>query len=83
MSDVIVYLNASGGVSVVHPSPEAVAQYGVMAIALKDVPFGRPFKIINVEELPDRSMRPAWSVEVADLTDGVGAEWDVFPEAVP
>lgn len=33
----------------------------------------RPFKIVNVSDIPtDRSERSAWTVNEADLTDGVG-----------
>jgi hypothetical protein len=80
MSQVIIYKNDAGGVSVIHPTPEAVALYGIEAIALKDVPHGKPYKIINAADLPDRSQRNAWTVDEADLTDGVGAEYNTFPE---
>ncbi|VCU58282.1 hypothetical protein EPIB1_1180 [Tritonibacter mobilis] len=50
----------------------------VEEIAAKDVPFGRPFKIVDAAEVPiDRSSRDLWTVDEADLTDGVGADYGV------
>lgn len=43
------------------------------SIAKKDVPTGKPYKIIDDSEIPiDRSMRDAWTVDDAELTDGIG-----------
>nr|DAH84857.1 MAG TPA: hypothetical protein [Caudoviricetes sp.] len=82
MADIIIYKQPSGLLAVIHPAPEAVAFYGVEAIAKKDVPAGLPYKIIDANDLPsERSQRQIWTVDDADLTDGVGADWDVFPAA--
>lgn len=52
-----------------------------MAVAIKDVPFGKPFKIIDVADIPaDRTFRDAWTVDEATLTDGVGGESNEFQE---
>lgn len=75
---VIIYKNDEGGVSVIHPTQEALDAYGIEAIAEKDVPSGKPYKIIDSSELPDRSQRDQWDVDVADLTDGVGGESNEF-----
>jgi hypothetical protein len=57
----IIYKNDEGGVSVIIPSPEALEQYGIQAIAIKDVPAGKPFKIVDTEDVPtDRTFRNAW-----------------------
>jgi hypothetical protein len=73
--DRIIYKNDNGGVSVVIPSQEALDTHGIMAIAIKDVPAGKPFKIVSVSDIPsDRSERDAWTVDEADLTDGIGGE---------
>ena len=75
----IIFKNNQGGVSVIIPSPEALAFYGIQAIAIKDVPAGKPFKIVNAADIPsDRSDRDAWTVDEADLTDGVGGESSEF-----
>lgn len=72
----IIYQTDEGGVAVVVPSPEAVAEYGIEAIALKDVPAGKLFKIVDTADVPsDRTFRAAWEVDVATLTDGEGADY--------
>lgn len=70
----VIYKTDDGGVAVIIPAPEAVALYGIDAIAQKDVPTGKPYKIVDVSEIPtDRSKREAWTVSADILTDGVGA----------
>lgn len=84
MNQVIIYKQDNGVVSIVRPTEEAIALYGIDAIAAKDVPAGKPYKIVNASEIPsDRSQRNAWTVDEADLTDGVGAEYNTFPETQP
>jgi hypothetical protein len=73
MTQVIIYNQENGVVAVIIPSPEALEKYGIQAIATKDVPAGKPFKIVDAADIPsDRSDRDAWTVDDADLTDGVG-----------
>jgi len=82
MNPVIIYKQDNGVVAIVRPTEEALAKYGIEAIAQKDVPAGKPYRIIDASEIPtDRSQRNAWTVDDADLTDGVGAESNTFPEA--
>ena len=82
MSPVIIYKQDSGVVAIIRPTEEALAKYGIEAIAQKDVPAGKPYKIVDASEIPtDRSQRNAWTVDDAALTDGVGAESNTFPEA--
>ena len=45
MNQAIVYIQDNGVVAVITPTPDAVSTLGIMAIALKDVPAGKPFKI--------------------------------------
>ena len=74
MSQVIIYTQDSGIVAVVHPTPEALALYGIDAIAKKDVPTGKPYKIADISIIPtDRIDRGAWVIADTELTDGVGA----------
>lgn len=69
----ITYKNESGGVSIIIPSPEALKHMTIDEIALKDVPTGLPFVIVEDSEIPtDRTFRDAWTVDEATLTDGVG-----------
>lgn len=81
MTQRIIYQTDEGGVAVIIPTPEALEQYGIEAIALKDVPAGKPFKIVLTDDIPsDRTFRAAWEVDPATLTGGVGAELNSFPE---
>ena len=84
MNQVIIYKQDNGVVAIIRPTEEALAIYGIEAIAAKDVPAGKPYKIIDASEVPaDRSQRNAWTVDEANLTDGVGAEYSTFPEVQP
>jgi hypothetical protein len=70
MSERIIYQNDDGGVAIITPSsgrdPNQVAR--------KDVPTGLPYKIVPASDIPtDRTLRDQWTVDIADLTDGVGA----------
>lgn len=72
MTQRIIYQNDDGGVSIIIPAPDCGLT--VEEIAAKDVPTGKPYKIVDVADIPsDRTYREAWVVDVADLTDGVGA----------
>ena len=75
----IIYKQDNGSVAVVIPTPEALEQYGIQAIAVKDVPAGKPYKIVDAADIPaDRTDRDAWTVDDADLTDGIGGESNEF-----
>ncbi|NWK62806.1 hypothetical protein HYI12_09510 [Acinetobacter sp. SwsAc3] len=69
----IIYKNLDGSVAVIHPTPEALEFMTIEEIALKDVPTGLAFAIVEDSEIPtDRTFRDAWTVDEATLTDGVG-----------
>ena len=69
----IIYKNESGGVSIIHPTDEALSLMSIDDIAKKDVPTGLSYKIVEDSEIPtDRTFRDAWTVDEATLTDGVG-----------
>ena len=71
MNQRIIFPNDEGGVSVIIPADCGLT---IEEIAAKDVPTGKPYKIVDVSEIPtDRSKREAWTVSADDLTDGVGA----------
>jgi hypothetical protein len=79
MAQVIIYRQDNGVAAIVVPSQEALDAHGIMAIAIKDVPAGKPFKIVDASDiLSDRSDRDAWTVDDADLTDGVGGKSNEF-----
>jgi hypothetical protein len=80
MNQRIIYKTADGGVAVIVPSPNCLQEHTIEQIAAKDVPAGKPYKIVDVSDIPsDRTFRNAWTVNEADLTDGVGAESNEFP----
>ena len=57
----IIYPNDDGGVSIIVPAPEALETMTIEEIATKDVPAGKPFKIVDVADIPtDRTFRNAW-----------------------
>jgi hypothetical protein len=78
MTECIIYNQDNGIPAVVMPTQEALDAHGIMAIAIKDVPAGKPFKIIDAADLPD-APQETWVVNEADLTDGVGGESNEFP----
>jgi hypothetical protein len=73
----IIYNQPNGVPAVIVPSPEALASHGIMAIARKDVPAGRRFKVVNVSDLPSVPQE-FWTVNDADLTDGIGGPSNEF-----
>jgi hypothetical protein len=74
---VIIYPNDNGGVVILTPAPEC--ERTIEEIAAKDVPAGKPYKIINASDLPiDRTFRNAWEAQI-DEPDGYGAESNEFP----
>jgi hypothetical protein len=78
MNQRIIYPNDDGGVSIIIPAAECGLT--IEQIAAKDVPAGKPFKIVDMADIPsDRTFRNAWEVDVNTLTDGVGAESNEFP----
>jgi hypothetical protein len=81
MNQRIIFQNDEGGVSVIIPSPNCLQEHTIEEIAAKDVPAGKPYKIVSVDDIPsDRTFRNAWAVNEADLTDGVGAESNEFSQ---
>ena len=75
----IIYKTDEGGVVVVIPTDEALQSHTIQEIAEKDVPAGKPYKIVSVDDIPsDRTFRNAWTVDETTLTDGVGADRSTF-----
>ena len=69
----IIYKNPDNSVSIIIPAPEALQSMTIEQIARKDVPTGLKYKIVDVSEIPsDREFRNAWTIDEAELTDGVG-----------
>jgi hypothetical protein len=78
MTQVIIYNQDNGIFAVVMPTQEALDAHGIYEIAIKDVPAGKKFKIIDAADLPD-TPQETWTVDESLLTDGVGGESNEFP----
>jgi hypothetical protein len=62
MNSRIIFPTDEGGVAVIVPAPECGLT--IEEIAAKDVPEGKPYKIVDVADIPsDRLFRGAWSWE--------------------
>ncbi len=74
----ILYKQDDGVVAVIHPCPNEInpatgAVWTMEELAKRVVPKGYKYKIVENSDIPeDRSFRNAWTVDEADLTDGVG-----------
>lgn len=80
MNKIIVYKNDDGLMSIIYPTQDALLIYGIDAIAKKDVPFGKKYKILSINELPNKENRLTWIIDDVDLSDGVGNESNTFNE---
>jgi hypothetical protein len=59
MNKRIIYPNNEGGVAIIVPAPQCGLT--IEQIAAKDVPKGKPYKIVDVKDIPtDRTFRNAW-----------------------
>jgi hypothetical protein len=55
----IIYPTDNGGVAIIIPTDECGLT--IEEIAAKDVPAGKPYKIVDVTDIPsDRTFRDAW-----------------------
>jgi hypothetical protein len=78
MTQVIIFLQDNGIPAVVMPTQECLQTHSILDIAIKDVPAGKPFKIIDASDLPQDIPQEAWTVSESELTDGVGGESNEF-----
>jgi len=80
MTQVIIYKQDNGIPAVLVPTAEVLETHFIMEVAIKDVPYNKPFKIIVASELAELDGIPqeAWEIDDADLTDGVGGDNNVF-----
>ena len=59
MDKKIIYPTDNGGVAIIIPAPDCGLT--IEEIAAKDVPAGKPYKIVDVADIPtDRTFRNAW-----------------------
>ena len=55
----VIYPTDDGGVAIIIPAAECGLT--IEEIAAKDVPKGKPYKIVDVSDIPtDRTFRSAW-----------------------
>lgn len=71
MAKKIIYKQENGTLSIITPVESDLMT--IEEIAQKDVPTGLSYKIIEDTDLPSsREFRNAWTIDDAELTDGVG-----------
>jgi hypothetical protein len=66
MNQRIIYPNDEGGVAIVVPSSNWLAEEGnsIEKLAEMRVPVGKPYKIVDVADIPtDRTFRNAWEYQ--------------------
>lgn len=64
MNQRIIYPTDEGGVAILIPAPEYLADHTIEELAAKDVPAGKPYQIVNVADIPtDRTFRNAWEYQ--------------------
>jgi hypothetical protein len=63
MNKKIIY-PAGEGVAIIIPTPSYLLIHTIEELASKDVPAGKPFKIVDASEIPsDRTFRNAWEYQ--------------------
>jgi hypothetical protein len=61
MNQRIIYSTDDGGVAIIIPADCGLT---IEEIAAKDVPDGKPYKIVDVTDIPeDRTFRDAWEYQ--------------------
>ena len=64
----IIYPNDNGGICILTPAPEC--GLSLEEIAAKDIPAGKPYKIIDAVDVPaDREFRNAWTADFTEVTE--------------
>jgi hypothetical protein len=62
MNQRIIYPTDEGGVAIIIPAVECGLT--IEEIAVKDVPAGKPYKVVDVSDIPtDRTFRNAWEYQ--------------------
>lgn len=78
MNQRVIYLTSEGGVAILIPITGCGLT--IEEIALKDVPAGTPYKIIDISDVPsDRTFRDAWEYDFSQ-PDGYGIGADAWFE---
>lgn len=57
----IIYPQDNGIVAIIVPTPNYLETHTIEELAAKDVPAGKPYRIIDASDIPtDRTFRNAW-----------------------
>ena len=79
----IIFKNEDNTVGIITPTDEALQYATIKQIAVKDVPSGLSYKIVDDEDIPtDRTFRDAWEWDDTVEADGVGGDSDEFDDTV-
>lgn len=63
MNQRIIFPNDEGGISIIIPAESVEA-------AMKDIPAGKPYKIVDVADIPsDRTFRAAWTADFTEASE--------------
>ena len=79
MSQLFLTENNTGGVTVCYPTEEALETYTILEIALKDIPTGKPFWIVDESQVSnDHTFFNAWELDLEALgePDGYGIDYE-------
>ncbi len=78
----VVFKNNDSSIGVITPIREALYLHTLETLALKDVPAGLPFWIVEGSKIPsDRTFRDAWEIdETMREPDGYGSTFNTFSE---
>ena len=68
MNQRIIYPTDDGGICILTPAPEC--GLSLQEIAAKDVPSGKPYKIVDAADIPaTREFRDAWTADFTEVTE--------------
>ena len=59
----VIFQNDNGGISIIHPTDEALEIMSIDEIAQKDVPTGLPYKIVDDSEVPTDQTYRDWETD--------------------
>ena len=79
MAQLILIENHTGGVAVGYATTEALGLYTITEIALRDTPTGKPFWIVNEEDVSnDHTFFNAWELDTEALGEptGIGIDYE-------
>lgn len=60
----VIYPQDNGVLAIIIPTAEYLEDHTIEELAAKDVPAGKPYRIVDASEIPtDRTFRDAWVFE--------------------